>query len=313
MGVLLMAECVSYLSATTEEYISVDQSFGEQIEINVDIEFPSSPCRLVFFDVVDQTGEEQLAVEDMTKVPQPNPAAASREGCRVYGTLHVNKVAGNFHFALGRGVPNTAVGSAMSTDPFARTMVGAQHQHRFDMYQLQMFNASHKVHRLSFGHEYPLMGRMPLDGVTKSVESGKGQYNYYISVVPTRYVKASGRVIQSYQYSYTEKVVEVPVGATRFPHPGSFFYLSINPLAVQIDERHKSFLHFFANVCAIVGSVYVVSSFVDSVLEKFSGAAEPPRPRPKQLPSLDTQRASPSPIAMQPIGAAARQHVQQQG
>ena len=29
------------------------------------------------------------------------------------------------------GVPNTAIGDAMSTDPFAMTMVGAQHQHRY--------------------------------------------------------------------------------------------------------------------------------------------------------------------------------------
>lgn len=80
MLVLLLGETVNYFTAQLDEYISVDQSFGEQIEINVDIEFPSSPCRLVFFDVVDSTGEEQLAVDDLTKVPQTNPQAASREG-----------------------------------------------------------------------------------------------------------------------------------------------------------------------------------------------------------------------------------------
>ena len=57
--------------------------------------------------------------------------ARTGEGCYVKGKLHINKVAGNFHFALGKGVPNTAIGSSMSTDPFQKTLIGAQHQHRF--------------------------------------------------------------------------------------------------------------------------------------------------------------------------------------
>lgn len=108
------------------------------------------------------------------------------------------------------------------------------------MFELQMFNASHEIRRLSFGEEYPGMPPQPLDGVTKSVPSGgchrcanvvallederwvgMGQYNYYVSVVPTVYTKLNGRVIRSNQYSYTEKVVEVESTARRFPHPGA--------------------------------------------------------------------------------------------
>lgn len=263
IAVLVLGEIAAYVLPPTEEYVGVDQSFGEHLELNVDLEFPSSPCRLVNFDVVDSTGEEQYVSEELTRAPQPNPKAAAREGCRVSGTVALSKVRSNFHFALGRGVPGTAIGSAMSTDPFAKTMVGAQHQHRFDMNQLQLFNASHVVHHLSFGDR---RGRQPLNGVSKSVESGKAQYNYYISIVPHRYVRASGRATTTYQYSFTEKSVEVPVGATRFPHPGTFFYLDMSALVIQVDERPRSLLHVFSSVCAIVGSVFVLSSFVDSIL-----------------------------------------------
>jgi len=263
---LVANETIDYLSVLRRESIGVDRSFGEKMNINVDITFPSSACRLVHFDVVDSTGEEQLAIEDLTKTSIPNKAAKLGEGCRVKGELHVNKLAGNFHFALGKGVPNTAVGEAMSTDPFASTMIGAQHQHRFDMFELQMFNASHRIKRLSIGKEYPGMLVQPLDGTEKMVESGMGQYNYYLSVVPTVYTKVNGHVIKSAQYTYTQKIVEVHSTATRFPHPGTFFFLSISPLVVKITEQHKSFMHYFTSVCALAGSVWVVSSFLDAAI-----------------------------------------------
>ena len=181
----------------------------------------------------------------------------------------MNKVAGNFHFALGKGVPGTAVGDAMSTDPFKKKMIGAQHQHRFDMNELRLFNASHEINTLSFGAS-SLWGSTPLSGHSKYVESGKGQYNYYISVVPTDYISISGRVYKSYQYSYTEKVVEVPVGAHSFPHPGVFFFLDISPLKVTLREESKGFMHFFSTCCAIVGSVWVASTVLERLLSRFA-------------------------------------------
>jgi hypothetical protein len=38
------------------------------------------------------------------------------------------------------------------------------------------------------------MPPQPLDGTAKYVESGVGQYNYYINVVPTVYTKLNGDV-----------------------------------------------------------------------------------------------------------------------
>jgi hypothetical protein len=70
--------------------------------------------------------------------------------------------------------------------------------------------------------------------------------------------------IHTNQYSYTEKVVEVKSTEHRFPHPGVFCYLSISPLVVRITEQHKSFLHFFSEVCAVVGAAWVVAGLLES-------------------------------------------------
>jgi Endoplasmic reticulum vesicle transporter len=229
------------------------------------------PIQDVNFDVVDATGDEQIAVEDLSKKRYPNPKARSREGCRVAGSLHVSKVAGNFHFALGKGVPGTAMGNSMSTDPFAKTMVGAQHQHRFEMHELALFNASHYINKLSFGENIPFFSAQPLEGTGQNVESGVGQYNYYVSVVPTRYTRADGKSALSFQYSYTQKFVEVASTARSFPHPGVFFFLSFSPLVVDVREESGSFLHFFTNLCAIAGATWVISGFVRSIVEKLGG------------------------------------------
>jgi hypothetical protein len=96
-----MGETIDFLSVTRTESIGVDKSFGEKMNINIDITFPSSACRckscfclivvrdsvcccmsahanlmhlfsVVYFDVVDSTGEEQLAVEDLKKITLVN-------------------------------------------------------------------------------------------------------------------------------------------------------------------------------------------------------------------------------------------------
>jgi hypothetical protein len=68
------------------------------------------------------------------------------EGCRVSGTMVVNKVAGNFHMTLG--------------ESFVRD--GA-HIHQFIPAEAPGFNVSHTIHSLSFGDTYPSMPPNPLD------------------------------------------------------------------------------------------------------------------------------------------------------
>lgn len=65
-------------------------------------------------------------------------AAKSGEGCNIFGTLEVNKVAGNIHFAPGHSYRE-----------------GSAHVHDLTPFNDLKFNTSHKIHHLSFGHDIP--------------------------------------------------------------------------------------------------------------------------------------------------------------
>jgi len=93
------------------------------------------------------------------------------EGCNLSGYMTVNRVAGNFHIALGEGVERDG-----------------RHIHIFNPEDAINFNSSHIIHHLAFG---PEDGNEPLNGVTKIVTetTGKtGLFQYFIKIVPTTYV-----------------------------------------------------------------------------------------------------------------------------
>lgn len=109
------------------------------------------------------------------------------EGCNLSGHFTVNRVAGNFHIAMGEGVNRDG-----------------RHIHQFLPEDRINFNASHMVHDLSFldnayGDEFKsemittkagINGEKTMGGVNKVVteETGiTGLFQYFIKVVPTKY------------------------------------------------------------------------------------------------------------------------------
>ncbi|XAR62174.1 hypothetical protein NMG60_11016826 [Bertholletia excelsa] len=191
------------------------------------------------------------------------------EGCNIYGSLEVNKVAGNFHFAPGKSFHQSGV-----------------HVHDLLAFQRDSFNISHKINRLAFGEYFP--GIMnPLDRVQWTQETPSGMYQYFIKVVPTVYTDFSGHTIQSNQISVTEHFRSVGAGQLQ-AFPGVFFFYDLSPIKVTrklkyigykladpeqdltnqtlvtFTEGHVSFLHFLTNVCAIIGGVFTVSGILDS-------------------------------------------------
>ncbi|XP_041112832.1 endoplasmic reticulum-Golgi intermediate compartment protein 3-like isoform X1 [Polyodon spathula] len=103
------------------------------------------------------------------------------EGCKLYGFLEVNKVAGNFHFAPGKSFQQSHV-----------------HVHAVEIHDLQSFgldniNMTHFIRHLSFGKDYPGIVN-PLDGTNVAAEHVSMMYQYFVKIVPTIYVKADGEV-----------------------------------------------------------------------------------------------------------------------
>ncbi|KAG5453770.1 Endoplasmic reticulum-Golgi intermediate compartment protein 3 [Clonorchis sinensis] len=73
------------------------------------------------------------------------------EGCRIQGSLQVNKVAGSFHITPGNSYASDQV-----------------HVHNLQGFDGQKLNMSHKIDKLAFGNMYPGQTN-PLDGTTMNV------------------------------------------------------------------------------------------------------------------------------------------------
>ncbi|XP_059653327.1 uncharacterized protein LOC132300320 [Cornus florida] len=168
------------------------------------------------------------------------------EGCNIHGSLEVNKVAGNFHFATGK---------SFHQSNFLQDLLA---------FQQDKYNISHRINRLAFGDFYPGVIN-PLDGVQWVQEAPNGMYQYFIKVVPTIYTDIRGRTINSNQFSVTEHFKSAEMGLYQ-SLPGVFFFYDLSPIKVTFKEEHASFLHFVTHICAIVGGVFTVAGIIDSFI-----------------------------------------------
>ncbi|PSC71879.1 Endoplasmic reticulum-Golgi intermediate compartment 3 [Micractinium conductrix] len=175
------------------------------------------------------------------------------EGCHLWGELHINKVAGNFHFAPGRSYQQ-----------------GNMHIHDLSPFAGQNFDFSHTIHKLAFGKEYPGM-RNPLDGVKVRQElsqaDNSGLYQYFLKVVPTSYANLRNNTIYSNQFSVTEHFREIAsptAGGGQLP--GVFLFYDLSPIKVRFQESCVSFLSFLTSLCAIIGGVFTVSGIIDATV-----------------------------------------------
>ena len=142
------------------------------------------------------------------------------EGCNLSGHFTVNRVAGNFHIAMGEGVDREG-----------------RHIHQFLPEDRINFNASHVVHELSFlDDEYNdadgdlfkteitkrgVNGEKSMNGVAKTATEDTGTtglFQYFIKVVPTKYKgdivddfgapppkDGQEKMLETNRYFYTER------------------------------------------------------------------------------------------------------------
>eukprot|EP00042_Codosiga_hollandica_P025895 m.118835 g.118835 ORF g.118835 m.118835 type:complete len:110 (-) comp52024_c0_seq1:137-466(-) len=89
-------------------------------------------------------------------------------------------------------------------------------------------------------------------------------FQYFIKVVPTRYVKANGNEVSTNQFSVTLHQKKINHAAGDSGLPGVFFMFEPSPILVQLTETRRSFMHFLTEVCAIVGGVFTVAGMIDA-------------------------------------------------
>ncbi|KAJ9162471.1 hypothetical protein P3X46_022240 [Hevea brasiliensis] len=166
------------------------------------------------------------------------------EGCNIYGSLEVNKVAGNFHFVPGKSLhhSNVHVKDLLSVKSYS-------------------YNISHRINRLAFGDYFPGVVN-PLDGVHWEHETPNGIHQYFLKAVPTIYTDISGHTVSSNQYSVTEHFKKSE--PDQHDSLGVFFFYDFSPIKVTFKEEHISFLHFMTNICAVFGGIFTIAGIIDS-------------------------------------------------
>lgn len=192
--------------------------------------------------------EAEQKEQCVREVMEEEKLAQDGEGCRFTGKMFVNRVAGNFHVALGR--------------TFHRQ---GRLVHQFRPGQEHTYNSSHIIHNLSFGTPYPgVVG--PLDGVKKVAERSGGVFQYYLKIVPTIYSDIDEDAIHSYQFSVTQQGNYMDPRGQMTSLPGTFFVFDLSPFMVKVENDRVPFTHFLTKICAIVGGVISIAGFVDSFM-----------------------------------------------
>lgn len=195
-------------------------------------------------------------------------AEQKQEGCRIEGSLRVNKVVGNFHLAPGRSFSNGNthihdLGSYLEPGPNG-------YKHDF----------THTIHSLRFGPQLPedVTNRLgsdglpwsnhhlnPLDGTRQNTRDSQFNFMYFLKIVPTSYLPlgweskvrrivgqdaSGGGSIETHQYSVTSHKRSLAGGDdeghreklhARGGIPGVFFsYVSSSLAPPSPPQSHKT-------------------------------------------------------------------------
>ena len=204
--------------------------------------------------ILERVSEYRSLSELMTLKSSPMPNSGSIDktlrmdqgSCRLWGTLRVNKVAGNFHITIGKHIQ----------DPLHRS----GHRHFGAYVPQELYNLSHRIDRLSFGTEVPGIVN-PLDATLQVTEIKPYVYQYYIQVVPTEYENMWQKV-RTNQFSVTERERAVTMDSGGSGVPGIFFKYDLSSVVVKIKQERQPFLQFLIRLCGIIGGVFATSGMI---------------------------------------------------
>jgi len=218
-------------------------------------------------DVHDYLGAARTS-KKFKKTPRV-PRGQQPDSCRIYGSMHGNKVQGDFHItARGHGYME----------------FGAHLDH-------SAFNFSHHINELSFGPFYPSLTN-PLDNTLATTPTHFHKFQYYLSVVPTIYTTdaaALRRTMDKYhespssgedglakhpyrhrrntvftnQYAVTEQSHSVAENAV----PGVFVKFDIEPIQLTIAEEWSSIPALFIRLVNVVSGLLVAGGWCFQISE----------------------------------------------
>ncbi|KAH8670929.1 endoplasmic reticulum vesicle transporter-domain-containing protein [Xylariales sp. PMI_506] len=168
------------------------------------------------------------------KTPKVWGRSGGGDSCRIYGSLDLNRVQGDFHItARGHGYAES----------------GEHLDHK-------LFNFSHVINEFSYGPFYPNLVN-PLDRTLNIAPVNFNKFQYFMSVVPTVYTvghaHSASRTIVTNQYAVTEQSHEVNERMV----PGIFFKYDIEPILLTVEETRDSYLTFLVKIINVLSGVLV--------------------------------------------------------
>ncbi|KAL5121270.1 ER-derived vesicles protein erv46 [Pleosporales sp. CAS-2024a] len=228
-----------------------------------------------------------------------------QEGCRLEGSIRVNKVIGNFHIAPGKSfsMSNLHVHDLENffKDEYAHTFTHKIHHLRFGPQLSDAVIADmQNKHRRTASGGWKFHHINPLDNTEQHTDEKAFNFMYFVKVVSTAYLpigweKATSRprkhdelgatiesnykgTIETHQYSVTSHKRNLAGGSdekeghkerihARGGIPGVFFSYDISPMKIINREVHeKTFSGFLVGLCAVIGGTLTVAAAVDRAL-----------------------------------------------
>lgn len=260
---LFITEFTWYLGGYESHHFEVAKEIHDHLAINVDITI-AMPCEDVAVNVQDVTGDRILAGDalkkqkvhwdesgshhldaahqqadayNLQKVIKSARKKSFKKGkerkngraCRVYGTLEVHHVQGDFHITA------EGVGYLSTRQTFLEDM-----------------NFTHRIDELSFGTYYPNLVN-PLDGTHADSLAHFHRFQYFLNVVPTTYNSGS-RHIKTNQYAVTEQSRHTDNHIGEF-FPGIYFKYDIEPVSLVIEDTRMPFMQFLIRLLGVLGGI----------------------------------------------------------
>ena len=276
MGLLFLNEFINYNTYRTSSRMYVDVNRGaDKLKVNIDIDVEHIPCDLLTILYADALGEKTAGINgeitksrlnkygkkleekkyevnevnyDKVKLEMQND-----EGCNLRGFFYVDAVPGVFQITSGY------FGSAIQ---------------RLANERVLKINAQHKINQISFGEFnkneiWSNFGKdisklsASLSNIKKKNDQKSRIYQYYLKIVPTKFMTFSKKEINSYQYTYSS-FAEFSLNEM----PTIYFRYDLSPITVEYKQYRETFLNFFINICAILGGVFTVTGIIDAIIHQ---------------------------------------------
>lgn len=171
----------------------------------------------------------------------------ARDGCRLSGSIPVDKVQGNFHILPGRSV----------------SIAGMGHVH-LQLGAIENKNFSHRIDGLTFGPR--VQGMMyALDGEMKIAPTKDYLYQYYLQIVPTQYSTDEADVL-TYQYTVQERMRAIDPSSGSHGNSGIVIKYNFSPISAIVEQKVKALGPFLTRLGGIVGGIFATSGLLNLLL-----------------------------------------------